>query len=293
MRTILTVSIALACAACSRGGGENLGLDERKAQPAVDVHGLARPDELLRALAIDGAAIDRALGARAVDASSSLKIEPPGAPAENLDETWRLETDGRGAVRVVHDNSHGYGSEQLATGGELFVRPRYGHFVKRRPELDEVARLRAGAEGVAADYLSLVGRWLKVSEAGGAEVAGRRGLKLTLGALPQPSSPARDESDPARKWRQSVQVKFINGEVVVDAASGALLSARFETSYTFERDGKGPFAVTVSYKMTTDAPQPIAAPADAVASPERPRPMLDRQALLDGLPTRPKGKQHD
>ncbi len=133
----------------------------------------------------------------------------------------------------------------------------------------------------------MVARWLRVSAAGAVEIAGRRGARLALSASASPASesPSQDPhgEDPARRWRETVRVRAIDGEVVLDAASGALLAARFSAAYTFERDGKGPFVVNVTYNMTTVAPRAIAPPEEFVADPSRPRPMLDRQALLDGL----------
>jgi hypothetical protein len=176
----------------------------------------------------------------------------------------------------------------MVVGGELSVRPRGGRFVRRKPEGDEVERLRIAVEGVAADYLKLLERWLKVHEAGRLQVLGHSARKLKLSATQQPA-PAPPESDPARRWRDTVAVRFIDGELEVDAASGVLLSARLDASYTFEREaGAGekpaPTTVTLSYKSTTTTtPEAIAAPTDAVVAPRRVRPMLDLKELLEGL----------
>jgi hypothetical protein len=278
-----SVVIFALLAGCSHPGDENLGISTRATSYAIDVGQLTKPEELLRAVGLPGREVDKRIGAHRLEASSALKIEAPGRAVETLDETWLLDSDGKGALRVVHENNRGGGNEAVVTAGELYVRPRYGRFVRRRPEGDEVDRLRAQTEGVAADYLGLVERWLQVREDGHIQVAGRPGLKLKLSATASPA-PGPKETDPGRRWRESVAVRYVDGDVVLDAASGALLAARLEASYTFEREGvKGPFAVTLSYKQTGAAPEAIAAPADAVSSPHRTRPMLDRQELLEGL----------
>jgi hypothetical protein len=273
--------VFLTLSACSRPGEENLGLSGKPASYAIDVAQLSRPGELLRALAMPGREIDKRLGARRLDASSTLKVETAGKPAETLEETYRLDTDGRGGLKLVHDNSRSYGVEAVVAGGDLYVRPRYGKMVRRKPDGDEVDRLRASVEGVAGDYLELVERWLQVREEGRTQVAGRAAvrLKLSAGASPTPLAPS---TDPSRKWRETVTVRFIDGEILLDVGSGALVGARLETSYTFERDGK-PFTTTLSFKETTLPAEPIVTPTDAVAAPHRPRPMLDRQELLEGL----------
>ncbi|HZS39653.1 MAG TPA: hypothetical protein VFF06_22630 [Polyangia bacterium] len=287
--------LALGAAACSRGGGENLGLgDKRAPAPAIDSARLTQIGVLLEALKLPAGEIDRALGARGVEASSSIKIEPPGKAAEQLDETWRLDSDGRGAWHLVHDNARGYGVEATSLAGALYIRPRYGQFIKRRPEPEELDELRASVEGVAAEYLSLLARQAQAREAGALEVAGHKAIKLALSAAPQPAGGAR-ESDPARRWRDTVRARYLDGELALDAASGALVQARVAASWLFEREGvKGPFAVTLEYKLATVAAQPIVEPAGAAPSPERPRPMVERQALLDGLKERPRARRtHD
>lgn len=268
-------------AACARPGEENLGLTGRVADHAIDVAQLHQPAELLRALRVPGDELDKRLGARRLEATSTLKIEPPGKPAETLEESFRLDADGRGGVHLVHDNARGYGLEAVVTGDGLYVRPRHGTFVKRRPEGDELARLRHNVEGVAADYLALVEPWLTVREDARTQVAGRPAVRLKLAAKPSASPPR--EAEPGRKWRQTVKVRFVDGEVLVDAKSGAPLGVRLETQYTFERDGQGPFLATLSYKQSLGAPGPITAPEGAVPAPSRPRPMLDRHQLLEGL----------
>src|SRR5687767_6327865 len=151
-------SVAVLClvAGCSRGTDENLGMGSKPQPAAVDVAKLTQPTELLRVLALPGSELDRRLGARHVEASSSVKLEPPGKPAETLDETFKLDSDGAGALHLTHDNSRQMGIEAVVHGGELYVRPRYGKFIKRRPEGDELDRLRATVEAVVGDDLALL-----------------------------------------------------------------------------------------------------------------------------------------
>jgi hypothetical protein len=263
---------------------ESLGLPMERAV-AVDVSRLATPAELVHALELPGAALDQLLGARRVEAHSSIKLEPPGRPAEKLDESYRVDSDGKGAVHLIHDNARD-GLEVIATGGQLYVRPRYGHFTRRRAEHEDVARLRDNVEGVAGAYLELLQRWLVVKEIGRTQVGGRTAVRLSLAATASPSSGSA-QSLPYRKWRDTIKVGYVNGEWLLDAASGAPIQGKLEASYTFERsDLKGPVAVTLQWEQHGGAPEAIQAPADAV-EPRRPRPLLDRDILMEGLPLRP------
>src|SRR5262249_49875758 len=146
----------------------------------------------------------------------------------------------------------GGGVEAVLVGGELYVRPRYGKFTRRRPEGDEVERLRALAEGTAGDYLELLQRWLAIGPPSPVEVAGKKAVKLAL-ALGTPA-PATDEDEPARAWRNTLKVSRLDGEVALEAASHAPLSVKLDTTYSFEREGlKGPLQVALEYRQETGA----------------------------------------
>jgi hypothetical protein len=271
--------LILLCA-CGRHGEENLGLASGKSA-SVDVAKLTQPDELVRALSLSGKDLDGKLGAHRMDATESLKLDLGDKQTTSLDETFAVQADGRGGVHLVHDNSRGNGFEAVALNDDLYVKPRYGKFVRRKIESDELERLRATAETAAASDLKLVQRFVQVREAGTATVAGHAGVKLTLAARSTPDATA-NESEPGRKWRETVNVRYIDGDVVLDSKSGAPLAVRLEAQYTFVRDGK-PLQATLSYKQSTTADtNAVAAPADWTTL-SRPRPMLDRQQLLEGL----------
>jgi hypothetical protein len=290
MRATFAVAVAgvavLAATACSRQGDENLGMQAKPAAWAVDVAQLTKPSELVHAASMPAPELDKKLGAHRFEASSTTKIEPPGKPVETMDEGYALDADGQGNFRVLHANSHGYGFEAESFGGELYVRPRYGKYVKRKPEGDEADRLRASVETLAPEYLKLFERWISVREDGRAQVLGRPAVKLKLAATSSPSAVVAD-GDPSKKWRESMSVRYIDGDVLIDAGTGALVGIKLDAAYTFTREegGKktGPFAVTLAYRQTAAAPEQLTAPTDAIDSPHRIRPMLDRSELLEGL----------
>jgi hypothetical protein len=284
MHRALAPLLLLVMIGCGRHGDENLGLSAH-GKVTIDVAKLTEPAELVRALSLSGRDLDERLGAHRMDAASIMKLETPeqqksSAPL-SLEETFQVQSDGRGAVHVVHDNSRGNGFEATALGTEIYVKPRYGKFIKRKIEGDELARLRTSAETAAAAYLRLIAPALLVRQVGPATVAGHAGIKLTLAGRSSPDSPPA-ESAPGRKWRETVKVRYIDGEVVVDAKTGAALAVRLDTAYSFVRDDQ-PMTATLQYKQTTAAEAgAIAAPTDFTTL-SRPRPMLDRQTLLEGL----------
>jgi hypothetical protein len=277
---LASTALLLLCACGGRHGDENFGLASGKGA-SVDVAKLTQPEELVRALSLSGRELDAKLGAHRMDATETLKLELGDRQTTALDETFSIEADGRGGVHLAHDNSRGNGFEAVALADDLYVKPRYGKFVRRKIESDELERLRVAAETAAASDLRLVERFVQVREAGTATVAGHAGVKLTLAARTTPDALVK-ESEAGRKWRETVNVRYIDGDVVLDAKSGAPLAVRIEAQYTFTRDGK-PVQATLAYKQTTAAMTDAIAPPADWATLSRPRPMLDRQQLLGGL----------
>lgn len=278
-RLFLVAGMLIALPACHNEGNENLGLGDPTAG-AIDVAKLTNPAELLRALSVGGAPLDQMLGPHRMQASSSLKLELPGAKPEALDETFDVAFDGR-ALRLRHENEQDYGFETITDGNRLWVKPRYGKYVLRKVEGDELERLRKTAELPAAAWLRLLLPSVQVSEAGRAQVGGRPGVKLALSARSTPGAPT-PTSEPGKAWRRTMQVKYLSGDVVVDAKSGAPLAVRLDAGFSFERDGHT-LNATLAFKQTTMAEAgTIELPTEFVTL-TRPRPMLDRQQLLDGL----------
>ena len=279
---MVALFVVVALAGCRREGDENLGLASRRRAAAVDVRALDRPGELEKSLALPSTEVEKGLGAHRLAASTKLALSA-GTFSDTLEETFHLELDGKGGVHLLRENSHGTGNEAIAAGGQLYVRPRYGRFVRRAPEGDEVERLRDETQGLGAGYLAVLGRFATRTDGGAGDFHGRPVRKVTL-ALATTPGPFED-ADPAHAWRKTIEVSALEGEVWIDAATGAPLHATLEAKYKGLRDGK-PIAVALHHQADVEAigaVAPIAAPADALPSPARARPLLDKQALLEGL----------
>ncbi len=244
----------------------------------VDADLFSRPAELQRLFAESAAP----LGPRHLEASSSLELHPPGRPVESLHETFRLDA-GAAQLHVLHENDHDDGLEAIVTNGKLYVRPRYGKFVARRAEATEVAHLRSNVEGVAAAYLRLVGPWLSLCVAQATVLNGRSVRVVQIARRDSPDRSLRGHDSEA-SWRDGVDVTQLGGEFVVDASTGLPIDGHLDATYTFTRsDLSGPVSAQLHYEQkSTAVPEAIAAPNE-VTTLKRPRPLLDRQALLDGL----------
>lgn len=276
----------LAASSCARKGAEDLGA--RRSRP-IDLNNLTEPDSLLAALGRPGAATDPLLGAHALTLRSSVEITTAGLPIEKLDETARMDCDGKGNFHLLRDNSHRQGIEALGAGNLLYVRPRFAPFTSRRAEGDDAARLRALVEGQAGGILSVFSDWLEIKDGGRATREGRLIRSLALRRAESPFA-ARKRSV-GGKWHESMQVSTLSGELMVDAATGVAREMTLDAAYTFVRESaSNPIAVKLHFEQHTVPPDPIVPPVDALPSPRRPRPLLDKQTLLDGLVAGPREK---
>ncbi len=301
----LLLGLALA-SACRREGDEDLGL-LRAPERKVSLDQLTEPSALLDALSQAGASIDDKLGARGFDLARTMELTI-GAGGDRTDDVVHFDSDGKGGFSVVHDLDHpqalawtpargesGEGSDArrekvdpraqgmaaIALPGRLFVKARYGHYIERRAEPGELDRLRELGEQLLVDDLALLAPWLLVTEQGEGNVQGRRTHKLILARRAAPRRVRKDE-DPRRAWRASVEVSQLAGELSVDAKTGALLAGKLETRFSFLR-GSERISAHLSAVQSAREPSLFAAPPDALLTPHRPRPTVERNQLLEGL----------
>lgn len=300
----MLAALVLACAVPGcRHEDEDLGLRQRELRPVALDH-LTEPSALLAALGQPGASLDASLGARGFDLQRSLELSA-GSSTDRTEETVRFDADGKGGFWLVHELGHpaatapgpvrgegptatrdqvdpsAQGMEAVALDGKIFVRPRYGRFVERRPEPEELGRLREIGEQLLADDLEVLAPALAISAAGEGNVLGRptRRLKLERAAV---ASPVPPDEDPRRAWRASVKVTTLSGELELDAATGALRGGRLDARYELVRGGRTVSAHVVD-RLSPRGAAALSVPEGAVESPRRPRPTVERNQLLEGL----------
>ncbi len=302
------LGVVLGATACGHSD-EDLGV-ARHERPSVALDRLDDPRALVVALAQPVAPLDGKLGARGIDIVQTRELTA-GRRSDRVEQVLRLDTDGRGGFHVVHELGHpralapaprrddddepkplvdpfAQGMEAVGLPGRLFVRPRYGRFIERRPEPGEVDRLRALAERVAGDDLELLAPFVAVEERGAGTVLGRRTRTLALSRreTPLPSGSPGGDDDPRRAWRRTIAVDELSGMLELDAETGVPLAARLEARYRVTR-ADAPLDVRLSLRQTARAAARVTRPADVDPAPHRARPTLERSELLDGLTAAP------
>lgn len=299
MRPRAWLLAATIAAGCGGGGASDRDLEGLVSGGSAQVRpidsGKAARDtgELARALAQPWRVAARALGDHRLAIDSAVEVRDGATVLEHLDDVIAIESAKGGDYHATANNSADYGREVIALAGTLYLRPRYALWHARPPEADDEADdIRDQLAAVLADYFDLCARGVEVRDRGPVQASGRAAHKLELALAPRPAAVAK-ASVVQRAWRDSVVVKAVSGEVVLDDELGVALSARLQAEVSFVRDGKPlTMTVAVTHAVTPLATAPaIAAPPveQTVATPERPREVDERNTLLQGIAP-PQGK---
>jgi hypothetical protein len=222
------------------------------------------------------------LGPHRFRAKSALRVAVAEQPPEDFADEDLIEAGSGGRYHVLHTNSRDEGLEWFLLSGDLYVRPRYGQFARRRPEEGEADRVRDDAYGALGAHYEVLGRFMGARTEGRVPVGGRDAVHLVLAPVPSPR-PATPETDPARAWRETVTLQTLAGTLDVDMRTGVVLTAALKASYTFRR-GDRVATVDLDYQGALEpGVEPALAAPEHVPAPRRTRYHVERQQLLDGL----------
>jgi len=239
------------------------------------------------ALAPDGfaAAVRKAGGAHlhaSVLFRVDAKVDPgdgakPASPS-TITTTTDLWMDKQGNYRLVESNDQDGGREVVRVGSEVAVALRYGKMIRRAAQDSENARFLAEGLGGPWSAWEIVRRQVDVDEAGQSAYRFRLGNRLA--DLPAGFPPAEG----LRKWRDTVEVKTLEGQVTLDPGRQLPLAFACKTGFRAVRDQlalAGEVAVSAALDQVGNV-------AD-IALPEteplrmRQRTVLEERALLGGL----------
>jgi hypothetical protein len=263
-------------------------------------------DELDAALAPAAAvAALRGAGGGHLHATTALKIAPRGNPDaqggsdESVTTTTDLWLDRGGQYRLVETNDRDGGREVVLHGKELGVALRYAKMVRRPAQEPEPTRILEEALGGPWAGWEIARRFAGVERreehrAGGDVLV----YRLTRSVGPQAVRATAEDPLPLRKWRETVSVESLAGEVRLAAASHAVLAATLEARFSLTRDG-APLDGAVKVEARLDDVGQVPAIAAPVADELRPRQrtILEERALLGRAvgapgeaPSTPRGK---
>jgi hypothetical protein len=218
--------------------------------------------------------------------------------AVTLEETRSVAVDAAGRLQLAHQNDHGTGVEAVLDQNFLYLRMRYAPYIRYKPEAEQVVRLRAMAYEPGAALLEAVAPYVRLSSPVEATAVGRPAWQVTLLRQDVPAA-VRSKGPGGRlaAWRSATAVDVLDGTLTVDRQKGTLLALRLHVRFVAPRasvqgDGSGGDSgervqVEAEHQVRVvalaAAVPAITAPAEWIEPPVRPRPMLDRHELLNGL----------
>ncbi len=201
-----------------------------------------REPALLTALKMPRGEIHRRLGVHRAALRSTIVLES-SARKTTLKQELTLAVAKGGAYQIVKHTSPQYGVELRWIGGKLYPRQRFSKFYARVPrDRQEPAQLAERLGGLLPAYVRLLERFVKPTLVKRETFAGRSALRVRLEARvkPRPLAPTRRSrsgrarvASKARAWRRSVAVESLAGSVLLDAKTGAPLSAKLDARWTF------------------------------------------------------------
>lgn len=205
---------------------------------------------------------------------------PEGSPGDSITTNTELWIDRHGQYRLVDTNDRDGGREVVLHGRELSVAIKPGRLVRRSAQEPEPTRLLEEAVGGPWAAWDTVRRFATV-EPGGSPGTYRIGLS----AKPQSVAASLDQGSPLRRWRETVQVQALEGEVAMDPKTGVPTSFKLRARFTATREDKlpltGELAVTTRLDGVGSTPL-VKAPA-AEPLQQRQRTILEERALLGEL----------
>jgi hypothetical protein len=259
-----SLALLLAVCACSRGSDDegkrrvfSRGEEAAPGQPHPPAPALAaRP---AAALALRADEVARGLGSFEWSAAVEWSVSRQGDDAQRVRAVERHRVrqlaSGEFEVSAELDPGLGPGSESgrevVFTGGMTYARAKHAAYRERPTDRGrDAARFRDESFGVGAAIARLYGDALALAPAGDVTVLGRPAkrfkLSLAKGAAPaaaaaspaSPASGAEPDADTARRRRflDGRVPSAADGELVLDAATGAPLRLRLAGAFTVRDD---------------------------------------------------------
>ena len=270
---MIAVLPAVAGAGCKRGKEQPGTMPAQKVTVLADA---LRPDAFAAAL--------KQLGGAHFHGTARFSVGASGAAPNVVSTTTDVWVDRSGNYRFREQNDRDGGREVVLHGRELAVALRYGKMLRRVAEEPEPSRLLEEALGAPFAVFDLVARQARVARAGTELVGGAHATVFEL----RPGDGAKSKRAPAqeglRKWRSNASIDDLQGKIVVDDATGALVRCDLTAKFTTAGDPKPVEGTVDVHTVLTEVAStaPIEKPA-AEDLAMRQRTLPEQKELLRGL----------
>jgi hypothetical protein len=270
----------LGLAACSLACGRSPESEE--GGPDDEIEAALNPALLARSLQKAGGGHYKAVTTQEMSPAVEKGASEPNLQA--LTTTTNLWMDRIGHYRMVETNDQEGGREVILHNRQLAVQLRYGKLIRRPAHEPEPTRFLEEALGGPWMAWEIARRFadVKRTEDPRAQVVV---FTLSKAAVPRSVRGGFESASPLRKWRETIALQTLRGEVRLDKATGMLSSARLETRFSLRRDGvplTGAIRVEASLLDRGRGPAISAPPAEEL--PVRQRTILEERSLLAPKP---------
>jgi hypothetical protein len=215
-----------------------------------------------------------------VDAAGKKDANDGSKPASPsvVTTTTDLWMDKQGNFRLVESNDQDGGREVVRVGNEVAVALRYGKMIRRSTQDTESSRFLTEALGAPWAAWELARCQVEVERGN----SGAHRLKLGPRLVELPKGLSRAEG--LRGWRETVDVKTLDGQVTLDAAGHAVRAFACKMSFVAVRAGlpvEGAMDVVAAVDQAGAVADIVLPEADTLHP--RQRTVLEERALLPGL----------
>lgn len=306
--------MALGLAACGDDGDASSGTAASEAKAAAIAPArLADGDiaALLEALHASHARLRATTGPHKLTVRTTFDLSPQGEPKtpepaiderrpmpqhieDTLELVWLTTAVNEPKFSLSQSNDHDRGRDVVVDGERIYTRQRNRGWYVGPLQADLYELWLDDAQLAVHDVVALAAPQLAVTVTptegpgdtrSGAPGVGGSALLFTLSRAAT-ANPSLAVDTQRAAWRKGASIDEVDGTVLVDAASGAWITADVRVGFSMPGpDGRALVGrVTIVAERTAmDAQAPLAVPTDAQPLLERTRYDAERARLLDGL----------
>jgi hypothetical protein len=226
-----------------------------------------------------------------VDANAPLPDVAVGEPiyerfelTDELELRWGSAPGEAPRLSLEQHNEHEHGRALILIGEQTWTQLDGRTWLAGPLESDLWQLWADDAQHAVLDLVQLAGPHADLGEVEPIEVDGRPAVRVSLRAS-ETHHPERTLEAPT-PWRHGATVEIATASIVLDRATGLWLAAQMELRWRFEdvagRDLAGLARFDGRVEILAEPP-PITPPGTSEPIPERERPQLLRDRMLDGL----------
>ena len=246
------------------------------------------PVEFTRAMTLPHHVVSKLLGSHTLHGTSQVEVlHKEEIISELSDETRISFQSSTGNYHATLHNSKSYGREAIFVDGVLYLRPRYGKYHRRKPtSSQEPVKIRQEIFSTMSAYWELLAPAAQITDVGATPTSGRTTTKVSISHAQSPGKRLQ-ETRPERSWRNTIEIKDISGEAMLDTSTGIPISASFRGTIAYTKEERSfRMRIHVTHQLTeigADISVSSPEPAQTVTAYPPNTEHWERQTLLENI----------